>query len=356
MRILIDIGHPAHVHYFKNMAKILSEKDNKFFFTCREKEFEIELLKYYNFSYISLGKKFNSKIGKILGLIIFEYKLMKIALKFKPDMFLSAGSMYAAHVSWLLHKPHISLEDTGNKEQVNIYKPFTEIILTSDFFPFDYGEKQIRYRSFQELAYLHPHYYKSDREILNYLNLGKDEKFILIRLVAWNATHDTGQKGIKEKELAKIIKKLEENAFRVYISSEAELPVYFECYKIEIPPHLMHDALYYADIYIGEGATMAMETALLGTPSIYVNSLKASNCEQMEKEGLMEICPDSKRLIDSVDYLVDHPDLKELNRTKAKQLIETKIDLTEFLMWFIENYPESVSIMKGEPEFQGRFR
>ena len=44
MRILIDIGHPAHVHLFKNFAWQMQEKGHKVLFTCREKEFEIDLL------------------------------------------------------------------------------------------------------------------------------------------------------------------------------------------------------------------------------------------------------------------------------------------------------------------------
>ena len=36
----------------------------------------------------------------------------------------------------------------------------------------------------------------------------------------------------------------------------------------------MHNALKYASLFVGEGATMASECAILGTPAIYVNSLK----------------------------------------------------------------------------------
>jgi len=356
MNILIDIGHPAHVHYFKNFARILLQKGHQVLFTSREKEYEKELLEYYGFKYYVLGKKYNSKIMKLLGLAIFNWKILKIALRYKPDIFLSAGSMYAAQVAWLLKKPHISLEDTGNKEQVNIYKPFTKEILTSDFFPFDYGQKQIRYRSFQELAYLHPNYFIPDNGVLKHIGLEKDEKYVLIRLVAWNATHDTGQCGIKESDLAKIAEILEEKGYKIFISSEAKLPLGYQGYQIKIPPHHMHNVLYFADLYIGEGATMAMEAALLGTPSIYVNSLRVNYCVQMEIAGLMEICSNSENLIQIIDDYINHPDFKAKNRIKVKEMIEFKIDPTAFLVWFIENYPGSVKIMKENPSFQDTFR
>ena len=44
MRVLIDIGHPAHVHLFRNMALELMKEGSVVLFTCREKEFEKELL------------------------------------------------------------------------------------------------------------------------------------------------------------------------------------------------------------------------------------------------------------------------------------------------------------------------
>ncbi len=59
MRILIDIGHPGHVHLFKNFAKEMINRKNEVLFTTREKECEIELLIFYKFKYISFGQKYN---------------------------------------------------------------------------------------------------------------------------------------------------------------------------------------------------------------------------------------------------------------------------------------------------------
>ena len=44
MRILIDIGHPAHVHMFRNFAHIMESKGNEVIFTLRDKDCEIYLL------------------------------------------------------------------------------------------------------------------------------------------------------------------------------------------------------------------------------------------------------------------------------------------------------------------------
>jgi len=269
MRILIDIGHPAHVHLFKNFAWLMQKKGHDVLFTTRDKEFEIDLLTKYGFQYISFGNKFKSSLGKLIGLLQFNLRMLVAAAGFRPDIFLSHGSIYAAQVSWLLRKPHISFEDTGNIEQVRLYRPFTRVILTSDVFPYSYGEKQIRYKGHHELAYLHPNYFKPETSSFNSSIINIGSKYAVIRLVSWNATHDKGQQGIDEKVKYDLIRLLKKKGFQILISSEGDLPEDLLEYQIAFPPEKIHDVLYFARLFIGEGATMAMKAGVLGTPSIY---------------------------------------------------------------------------------------
>jgi hypothetical protein len=37
-------------------------------------------------------------------------------------------------------------------------------------------------------------------------------------------------------------------------------------------------------------------------------------------------------------------------------MLSKQIDVTAFLVWFIENYPESAQIMKKDPDYQLRFK
>ena len=74
---------------------------------------------------------------------------------------------------------------------------------------------------------------------------------------------------------------------KVIISSEGELPVELEKYRVKISPERMHDLLSFASLYIGEGATTASECAMLGTPAIYVNVLDAGTLQEQENLGLL---------------------------------------------------------------------
>ncbi len=270
MRIFIDIGHPGHVHLFKHFAHEMIKKGNEVHFTVRQKEFEIELLKHEGFSYTNYGKHYKTKTGKVFGLFKFTMLTIKTSLKFKPDYYLSHGSIYNALASFVLNKTNIALEDTGNWEQVRLYKPFTKHILTSDFFHENYGKKQIKYRSFHEIAYLSPRYFKPDVSKLEALHLKKDEPFIILRFVSWSASHDSKDLGITNQQKIDLVGFLSEH-IKVFISSELPLIEELEAYRIKIKPYDMHHVLFYSLLYIGEGGTTANECAVLGTPNILIN-------------------------------------------------------------------------------------
>jgi len=355
MKILIDIGHPAHVHVFKHFAFEMQKKGHEFIFTCREKEFEIELLKAYNLKYISFGKKYKSISGKILGLLVFNFKMLITALKFKPDVFMSVGSMYAAQVSSLLGKPHFAFEDTGNMEQIRLYLPFTQVVFSPYEIPEDLGKKQIRYHAYHELAYLNPKYFMPNKSIYKYLNINEDRKFAILRFVSWDATHDVGQGGFTANQKDEIVTYLS-SKYQLFISSEADVPENYEKYLFKIPPDKIHHAMAYADIVIGEGATMASEAGVLGTPSIYVNSLRRCYNEDQEKYGLVFNFQSGEGVLDKIKELEKIKNKKKIFQERKEKLLKEKIDITLFLIWFIENYPESRKIMKQNPEYQNKFK
>ena len=272
MKIFIDIGHPAHVHYFRNFIKIMEGKGNSFFVCARDKEVAHALLNYYQIEYTSRGRGRKSLIGKFFYILEADYKIFKLGRKFNPDLFLSFGSAYTAQVSKLLRRPHIAFDDTEHaKFEHLMYVPFTDVILTPKCFNKNLGFKQIRFDGYMELCYLHPKYFNPNSSILNLLGVDKDEKYIIMRFVSWNASHDIGHSGLSLEMKYKAIKELSQHA-KVFISSEGELPEDLIQYQIKIPVEKMHDALYYATMYFGDGGTMASESAVLGTPSILVSS------------------------------------------------------------------------------------
>lgn len=345
MRILVDIGHPAHVHFFKHFVWNMQEKGHEIMICATDKEVALKLLDAYGFKYICINKSRKNPIAKIADLVKADYRLWRIARKFSPDILVGLGSITAAHASALLRKPCIVFDDTEHsREQYYLYAPFANVICTPSCFKRDMGKKQVRYNGYHELAYLHPNYFTPDPSVLGELGLTESDKFVILRFVAWQASHDIGQHGLDLQAKRTLVQELEKYG-RVLITSESPLPEEFEKYRITTPPEKIHDLLYYATMYIGEGATMATESAVLGTPSLYISSLSKAMgnfTELEEKYDLLYSFQERGEVIQKSMELIQQPNLKEEWAKKRERLLADKIDVTQFMIDFIENYPESV--------------
>ena len=357
MRILFDIGHPAHVHYFKNLNLEIISKGHKSMFVARDKEVTIDLLRKYKIDFICRGKGATTLLGKLFYLFKANIIIMKTALKFKPDIFISFASPYAAQVSWIMLKPHISFTDTEHAKLGNIaFIPFTTNILTPSCFNKGISKKQIKFDLYMELSYLHPNYFTPDKNIFDLLDIIPDEKYVILRFVSWEATHDIGHSGLDYNSKVTIVKELSKIT-KVFISSELELVGELKEYQLKIPPEKMHDALANATLFVGEGATMASECACLGTPAIYVNSLEVGYCtEQENKYNLIYCYRNSEGVLEKAKELLLTPDVKKLFRIYCLNMLKEKINVTKFMVWFVESYPKSETIMKNNPHYQFKFK
>ena len=358
MRIIIDINHPAHVHYFKNLITQLNNYDYNVIIVARDREFVKDHLNSLNFSFINRGKGKKSLFGKLLYMFKADLQYLWIALKYKPDLFLSFSTPYIHHIAYLLGKPSIALNDTEHTDKTHskITYPFCTSILTPNSYQNDLGEKHIRINSVIENMYLHKNYFKPDKSIKKVLGIEENEDYVILRFVSWNAHHDVGQSGLDiktKKELINILK----DKYKIFISSEQELPQEFRDYQINIQPEKMHHALSFASIFIGESGTMASESALLGTPAVYINSLPLMCYLKLEKEaGLLEHFESSEGVVEYVSGLTKDINFKSKTKTKSESMHSNFIDPTKFLIWFIEEYPKSVDIIKENPEHQQIFK
>ena len=357
MKILIDIGHPGHVHYFRNFYKIMKSKGHDFLFIARNKEVSFSLLEHYNIPYTPRGKGKKSLLGKLLYILYANFIILKHALKFKPDLFLSFSSSYMGHVAFLMRKPNIIIDDTEHaKLEHMMYKPFASVILTPSCFYKDMGKKQIKFDSYTELFYLHKNYFSPDKKILNDLGVNNDKKYAIIRFVSWGASHDFGQSGFDYLSKIDLVNKIN-SSLNVFITSESKLPEELKQYKIQIPPEQLHNALAFASLYIGEGGTTASETSILGIPTLYINTIPLMGYLKDENElGILHHFKDGKGVTEKAIEIIDKPGFKNEYNQKSQKLLKNKIDPTAFLVWFIENYPNSVNIMKENPNYQYNFK
>ncbi len=339
LKIIVEIGHPGHVHLFRYVIQELRTHGHEVKIVARDKDVTIQLLNDYNLEYTSLSRQSKGMAGLFLEMLQRDWKLLRIARAFNPDIFLSL-SMCSAQIAALLGKVSIIMDDSEHAVlERAAWLPFTTVVLTSVSYNPALGRNQVRYKGFHELAYLHPNRYKPNPAVLSEVGIREGDPYYIVRFVSWAATHDAGQSGFSydgKKQLVNELAKLG----RVIITSESPLPPEFEPYRMPVSPTKIHDLLNYCSLYIGEGATMASEAVMLGIPSIYVNSLSAGTLEEQEhKYHLLHSITDEHKAIETALEIAKNPHAREEYQQKRQQLLADKIDVTAWLVDFIENYP-----------------
>jgi predicted glycosyltransferase len=138
---------------------------------------------------------------------------------------------------------------------------------------------------------------------------------------------------------------------RVFISPEGPLSKELEGYRLSIPHERIHHALYYAQLLVTDTQTMTTEAAILGTPVVRCNSFVGPKdmgnfIELEQKYDLIYSYRKSEQAMQKAIELIQLPNLKEQWAKKQQKLLADKIDVTQFMVDFIENYPKSVKKYK----------
>lgn len=349
MKILLSIEHPAWAHQFNPVVKALEEKGHIIKVLVIQKDRNVELLDSFGIPYEIISET-NGKNIIEKGLVFF-FTLMKIfqaSLKYNPDLFIGRSSPMMALNSFIFRRQHILFEDTEfSRFCLGMCRLFSDVIITPVCFLDNLGKKQYRIEAYKELFYLHPNYFHPDKKVLEEAGIEPDERYIIVRFVAWDAHHDFGHEGIKNK--VEFVRELEKHC-RVFITSEGELPAELERFRSGIPAEKFHDLLYYATLYVGDGGTTASEAAVLGTPAVFISPLYCGyQCDE-ERYGLLYRFPDQEKGteqgLQKAVQLLNDKDLKQKAKAKREVLLHDKIDPTAFFVWLIDNYPESIKQLK----------
>lgn len=341
MRVLIDIGHPGHVHFFKHTIWQLQKQGHMVYISARKKDVTLELLDYYGFSYQTVSSVSTGRAGMYREYVQHEWNLLNLLHRLRPDVVTAIGGVFIAPAAKIMRIPSLVFTDTEHVAADRyLTLPFATAICTPGCFKKDIGNHHLRYDGYHELAYLHPKRLQQDEGVLKELGILKTESFVLLRFVAWGASHDIDQHGFPIALKYEAIQRLSKLA-RVFISSESSLPAEFEHYRLKISPHLIHDVLAHAALYLGEGATMATEAGILGTPSIYTSSLVGTMgnfIELMDRYQLVLSYNDPRQALDKAVELLENPNTKCVWQERRERLLSDKIDVTPFIIAMIESY------------------
>lgn len=359
MNVGLFLGHPAQFHLLKNLAHNLQRDGHKIFFAVKEKDILEDLLKTANLPYTKVrGKRGNSKLAMIWSVIKMDANIVRFMRKKRIDLLFGVPPVWGTRL--LCHKPVIVCgEDDAyvTPRSAKLLFPLaSEIITPQSCDNGRWDKKAIKYPGFQKLAYLHPHWFKADKEVVRRNGIDPEKPYSILRFASLNAHHDGGVCGISTDIAWRLVEMLKPLG-KIYITSERALEPEFEQYRLHINPLDIHHVMAFATLYIGDSQSMANEAAMLGVPSLrfndFVGAKKIGVMEELEKVygltyGISSHKPE--KLYAKVKELLAMPNLREEFQERRRKMLSEKIDVTAFLTWFIENYPQSAEVTKNADE------
>lgn len=338
MKAMICFTHPAWVHQFHHIIWRMRERGDELMCFVAEKDGNSLLLEKYGIPYIRCAKSTGKNpVEKAYLFLKLTAQFTLAALRFKPDIMIGRAAPMLSVASWICRKPHIVYEDTEvSKFSLRICKRLSTKIITPRTFLTDLGPAQERLDTYKELFYLHPSVFTPDKQKLRDVGFNPDEPYILVRFVAWNASHDIGRRGLDDAGKVELVEKLSKYG-RVYVSSEGHVPEALKPLLLKTPYELIHHVLAFARLVYSEGATMASEAVVLGTHALYVNTIvSGSTKEQAERFQLLynfNVGEDryEKATAKAIE-LLENPELVELGHEKQQKLLSEKVDINQYYL------------------------
>ncbi len=342
MRILVDITHPMHVHFFHYAIDRWRAAGHEVWITSRNKDVTLALLDEFALTHTQIGTHARRGIAG-LGIELVEraWGLGSVVRHFRPHVAAAEAGTFIVYGCLPYRVPVVVFSDTEHANVSNtITYPLAKAVITPRAYQKSVGTKHIRYNGYQQLAYTHPNVFTPNPDVLAAEGLAPDESFSIVRLVSWQASHDAGDYGVKN--LRDIIETLSVYG-RVILSSENALPPDLQQHALRGPrKHMLHLQAF-AKLFFGESATMASECAMLGTPAIFLSTSRRGYIDELQDRYDMVYSfndPQSgqQEALAKARKLLDNPSTRTLWQTKRECMLAELIDVTEYITKIVVNY------------------
>ena len=350
MNILIDIGHPGHVHLLRNVAKELEGKGHRIYYSVRDIPVAKRLMEHYGMKpWLDLGGKKDSLLGKALTVAHQDVEILRFVRKNHIGLGLSSG-LVLSHVSKLSKMRSFVFDDDDDAVEplsVKYEHPLSNVVFTPDCIRRK-TKHAVYYAGTHELAYLHPKRFTPEPSVLQRAGVHEGERFFIMRFVALKGHHDVGQQGLTMEQKKALVELLKPHG-RVIITSERAIEPEFEQYRLPVPPEDIHSLMAYSSMFLGDSQTMTSEAAVLGVPALKCNTFAGRLSVPNMLEQKYSLCyayqpTQFDEMYHHIGQLLAR-DLKELKnewQAKRQRMLNDMIDPTEFFVNYIEQY-ESLS-------------
>ena len=337
--------HLADVNFYKNALNRLKQH-HEIMITVVDRGNLVSIVQkeYPDFKVVKLGKHRTGKIGKLFGLFDREIRFAMLFLKNRPDIVSSFG-FYPAIMAKLFVVPAILFHDDYEyRFMFNICKTFATTFYIPDSIrlkmaedlgaAFQYNEqtKSFRnikfYNGFKESAYLKD--FVPDVNCLEQRGL-HGNPFVFCRDIS---SISLNYQEFKNVDLTATFKWLKNKGFTVLYYPENENDSYNGlCIKLSgaIPDIL--SLQYYASLTITSGDTIARESAILGTPVIYIGGRNMAVNQPLLDIGIIQETMDEVVIEQYMEQMIQ-PEYAE--KMKKRITASNWDDLTQLIVNALE--------------------
>lgn len=339
MRVLFDITHPVHVHFYRYLIAEFKARGDTVCVTARDKDFTVELLRELGIEHVCLSRRRGSLAGMLLELAIRNARMMRQVRAFRPDVLVAAeGGVSIGLPGALSGVPRVVFDQVDHAPlQQWVGTTFASVVCTGTSYLKQHRGDHRRFRGFLAQAYLDPRRFRPDLARLRAAGVNPDAAYTVLRIVRWGATHDLGRCGCTPGEIRQFVERLRRHG-PVYVSSEQPLPPGLEDHRIPVKPLYLHDLLACAAVCAAEGGTVAVEAGILGTPAVLFHTYEFGYLKELEQRyGLIVRAPGVAAAVDSAERWLQDPGARALWQAKRRRLFEETDDVLARMRDVIES-------------------
>ena len=339
MRVLVDIKHPAEVRFFAPLIAALEQRNDTVRVTAHYKTQVAELMSALGMEHTAISKARPGVPGIVGAALLRTLRLVRIAREFRPDVMVARVGVEIGAAGRILGIPAVSFDENEYANvQLALSRRLARAICTGMGYEKSLGRKQLRFNALPQLAYTHPARFTPDPAGLRAAGIEPEDPFVVLRLSGWKALHDLGRKRFQDNELLELIEAMEGHA-RVIVSHEGRPSPALERWQISLPVGEALNLLALARLYVGEGGSMAAEAACLGTPAIWISSVRSGYLNILTRQyGLVEQLTDPAAIRRSAVRRLQDADLIRQTEESHRRLLADSEDPLEFMLDVVDRY------------------
>jgi predicted glycosyltransferase len=337
LRVLIDIKHPAEANFFRPLIRALESRGDTVLVTAHYKLETAAVLTALGIRHVRLSTAWPGPAGIVAAVLVRTGRLLGVARRFRPQVMLARVGAEIGMAGRLLGIPAVSFDENEYAGvQLLVSTTFAHHVCTGMGYEKDLGPKQIRFNALPQLVYTHPSQFKPDAQALRAAGIEPTEPYTVLRLSGWTAIHDLGHGRVSEADALELARALSGHG-RVIAICSGGLPAALLPYGHPVPPDCALDLLAFARLYVGEGGSMAAEAACLGTPAVWVSTLRCGYLNILARRyGLVDQVSDLHEARLKAERRLGDPAMRQAAADARRRLLADSEDGLRFMLSVVD--------------------